>query len=162
MKKLLIAASLLLALATAAKAQDIGETVDTLSYNPQTMVDESLSGRSLEGVLPGNVTIKQSSAVRSGLASYVTRNASRMHNGFRIRIYYDNSQTSRAASEKAVRDFKASFPGISAYRSFANTYFKVVVGDFRNRIDAEAALEQISPLFPSAVIIRDKFKYPAI
>lgn len=162
MKRFLLISVIMLLSAAMLRAQEIGETVDTLSYNPSAQVDSTLRGMSLEGAMPMNVTVKQATAIRHGLTNHIARNNNKMHSGFRIRIYYDNSQFARGESEKEVRRFRELYPDIAAYRSFANTYFKVVVGDFRSRIDAEAALQRIGADFPSAAIIREKFKYPAL
>ena len=54
------------------------------------------------------------------------------------------------------------YPGIQAYRSYASPNFKVTVGNFRTRLDAEALLRQIKGDFPDAFIVRERFKYPSI
>lgn len=143
-------------------AQNVEESADTLSFNPSVLEDSTLSGCSIEGVMPVNVTIKQTFAVRAGLDNCIERNKHRMFNGFRVRIFYDNSQSARSGSEKALADFHEAFPDIAAYRSFTNTYFKVVVGDFRTKIEAQAVLDKIADTFPDALVIKEKFKYPAL
>ncbi len=136
--------------------------VDSLIFTPLASVDSTLEGSSIFNVLPGNVTVSQSGVIRNAVESRVRSNRARMYNGFRIRIFFDNGQNARGASEAALYRFKVLNPGISAYRSFSNPYFKVTVGDYRNKSEAMAALGPIKQQFPSAFIVRDRFKYPAM
>lgn len=162
MKKIIIAAILLFMAPIAAHAQMEGEVVDTLSFNPEIQLDAELEGLTIDGAMPLNVVVKQSTAIRQSLNNHITRNRNKMFNGYRIRIYYDNVQSARAESEREARRFRELYPDMSVYRSFANTYFMVQAGDFRTIIDAEAAMLKISEDFPSAAIVRSKFKYPAM
>ena len=65
-------------------------------------------------------------------------------------------------SEKVAAGFKAQHPGVSVYRDYENPYFKVTVGDYRNKSEALAALQDIRIYFPSAFIVREKFRYPLL
>jgi hypothetical protein len=166
MRRLLLAASLLFAFFASASAQQTpppGYVVaDSLIFTPLSSVDSTLEGSSIFNVLPDNVSVSQSGVVRNAVESRVRSNRARMVNGYRIRIFFDNGQNARAASEAALYRFKVLNPGVSAYRSFSNPYFKVTVGDFRNKSEAMAALGAVKQQFPSAFIVRDRFKYPAM
>ena len=135
---------------------------DSLIFTPLSSVDSTLEGSSIFNVLPANVSISQSGVIRSAVESRVRGNRSRMYNGYRIRIFFDNGQNARGASEAALYRFKVLNPGVAAYRSFSNPYFKVTVGDYRTKSDAMAALGPIKQQFPAAFIVRDRFKYPAM
>ena len=113
-------------------------------------------------VRPGKLVIDQTQAVQKAMSTHISRNASRRQSGYRIRIFFDNSQTARTASEAALYRFKVLNPGMSAYRSFSSPYFRVTVGDFRNKSEALAALGPIKAQFPSAFIVQERFKYPAV
>ena len=82
-------------------------------------------------------------------------------NGFRVRIFFDNKQNSRGASEAAMNRFKGAFPGIPAYRSFTSPHFKVTVGDFRTKSEALRLLQAVKGMFPSAFIVKERINYPA-
>ena len=137
-------------------------TVDSLVFTPNAAVDSTLAGESIYTMMPANVTIKQSGVIRSAYADRIENAGEEMFHGYRIRIFFDNKQNSRGASETALKRFKMLHPGIGAYRTFTSPYFKVTVGDFRTRSEALAALGQIKQEFPAAFIVREKFKYPAI
>ena len=49
-----------------------------------------------------------------------------------------------------------------AYRSYANPYFKVTVGDFRTKSEAMALLERIKYEFPSAFVVKENISYPIV
>ncbi len=165
MKKFLLAAVAILASGPFLRAQEVPEgyaLVDSLVFTPITAVDTSLAGSSIFTVLPDNVSVNQGGLVRNAVESRVRQNRSRMVNGYRIRIFFDNSQTARSGSEAALYRFKVQNPGVSAYRSFANPYFKVTVGDYRTKSEALEALAAIKVQFPTAFIVKERFKYPAM
>ncbi|MBQ9310321.1 MAG: SPOR domain-containing protein [Bacteroidales bacterium] len=166
MKKTAILLLLFLAGQLAARAQQTAPPgyvlVDSLIFTPLAAVDSTLDGSSIFSVMPSNVSITQSGAIRNAIEMRARSNSSRQVSGYRIRIFFDNGQDARGASEAALYRFKVQNPGISAYRSFSNPYFKVTVGDFRNKSEAMAALASIKQQFPSAFIVQEKFRYPAL
>ena len=54
------------------------------------------------------------------------------------------------------------FHDVKAYRTYANPYFKVTVGDFRTRSEAMELLTRIKPLFPSAFIVKEPISFPVV
>ena len=125
-------------------------------------VDSMLLGKNIFTVMGPGVKVVQSDEVRQAMTQYVGKNATKPISGYRIRIFFDNSQDARGASSAAEGRFRAMYPGISTYRTFESPYFKVTVGDFRTKSEAQAALLSIKSAFPSAFIVRERFKYPAL
>lgn len=164
MKRLLIAIFVLLPFA--ARAQQVVPPgyvlVDSLIFTPLAAVDSTLEGSTIFNVLPEGVNVRQSGIIRNAVETRIRANRGKMVSGYRIRIFFDNSQTARTASEAALYRFKVLNPGMSAYRSFSSPYFRVTVGDFRNKSEALAALGPIKAQFPSAFIVQERFKYPAV
>ncbi|MBQ9548867.1 MAG: SPOR domain-containing protein [Bacteroidales bacterium] len=138
------------------------EWADSLVFTPLSAVDSLLSGRSIFAVLPDGVNVSQPAALRSALSDRIESNARGQMQGYRIRIFFNNNQTARGDSEAALYRFKVHHPGVAAYRSFANPYFKVTVGDYRSKSEALEALGPIKAEFPTAFIVRERFHYPAI
>ena len=128
----------------------------------EVQLDSTLLGRDIFSTLPEQVVIRQSSAVRDALNKQVSGNASKMYNGFRIRLYFASTRTAREESASVISRFNELYPHIQAYRSFASPNFKVTAGNFRTRLEAEALLRQIKGDFPDAFIVRERFKYPSI
>ena len=131
-------------------------------------VDSTLIGKSIFNILPSkgkgaraDVTIHQSQSIQKALGSQISSNSSRKMSGYRVRIFNDNKQTSRGASEAALNRFKGMYPGIAAYRTYSNPFFKVTVGDFRTKSEAMQLLQQIKGSFPSAFIVKESsINYP--
>lgn len=160
MKRYIIIAAALL-LAFAAGAQELEITEEMASSN-EVQIDSSLNGMNIWQTLPDNVTISESSKVRNAVNIQVENNARKQFTGFRIRIYFDNAQNAREQSLAIMRKFREVHPELPAFRTYDAPNFKVTVGNFRNRTDAEAALTQLQLEYPSAFIVREKFKYPSV
>ena len=166
MKRIVIAFSILICAAFCARAQQVVPPgyvlVDSLVFTPLAAVDSTLEGSTIFNVMPEGVNVKQSGMIRNAVETRIRSNRSKQYSGYRIRIFFDNSQSARGASEAALYRFKVLNPGVSAYRSFSSPYFRVTVGDYRNKSEALAALGAIKQQFPSAFIVQERFKYPAV
>lgn len=136
--------------------------IDSVVYNAVPRVNESLSGKTVFEVLPWRIKIHQSASVRSAADAQVRKNKALQTDGFRIRIFFDNKQNSREASAESEARFRRLFPGYNTYRTFQNPFFKVTVGDFRTKADAQVALQHIARVFPDAFIVKEKMKFPVI
>ena len=162
MKRLLIAIFVLLPFA--ARAQQVVPPgyvlVDSLIFTPLAAVDSTLEGSTIFNVLPEGVNVRQSGMIRNAVETRIRANRGKMVSGYRIRIFFDNKQNSRGASEAALNRFRAAFPGYSAYRSFTSPHFKVTVGDFRTKSEALGLLNRVKGMFPSAFIVKEQINYP--
>jgi hypothetical protein len=96
------------------------------------------------------------------MAAHVQSNLKRNMNGYRVRIFFDNKQSARSESEAALKRFESLYHGVKAYRSYANPYFKVTVGDFRTKSEAMELLEHIKPEFPSAFVVKENITFPVV
>ena len=149
-------------------SSDSGSKVDS-TYAASAAVDSALVGKNIfqvlgsgrqDAVREGSVVIDQPQTVANAMSRHIAANARRRQTGYRIRIYFDNHQNARANSEKVAASFKAQHPGISVYRGYENPYFKVTVGDFRNKQDAQRFLNSIKGTYPSGFIVREKINFP--
>ena len=145
------------------------ELVDSVIYRPAAAVDTALVGKNIYQVLPSKqhganaeVVLHQTDSIYSAMNSHLKDNASRTLSGYRIRIFFDNKQSARVASEEALKKFESLFHDVSAYRSYANPYFKVTVGDFRTKSEAMSYLERIRKDFPSAFVVKEYIAFPVI
>jgi hypothetical protein len=152
---LIFTMALSLGLSIGAGAQESGET----SFAPA--VDSTLIGKSIFNLLP-NVTVHQSEAILASMNRQISSNSSRRLSGYRVRIFNDNKQNARGASEAAMGRFKGMYPGIAAYRTYSNPFFKVTVGDFRTKSEAMRLLQQVKGSFPSAFIVKETINYPPV
>ena len=154
MKKLLIIAVLALLPGMMLRAQEYRVESGT------SQVDSTLLGRSVLSVLGSGVTVNQSAAMKSAFDSYVSANASKRVTGYRIRVYYENSQNARNRSESIARTISGTYPGIGVYRTFESPNFKVCVGDFRTKDEALKMYHALKSSYPTAIILKETINYP--
>ena len=145
------------------------ELVDSVIYRPASAVDTALVGKTIYQVLPlkergGNadVVLHQTDSIYAAMNDHISNNGSRTLSGYRIRIFFDNKQNARVASEEALKKFESLFHDVVAYRSYANPYFKVTVGDFRTKSEAMSYLERIRREFPSAFVVKENISFPVV
>lgn len=145
------------------------ELVDSLVYRFVSGAETTLIGKDIFHAMPlkargdkADVEIYQSQEVANALRGQVASNGSRMINGFRVRIFFDNKQSARAESEAILKRFEALHRDIKAYRTYANPYFKVTVGDFRTKSEAMEVLSRIKTEFPSAFVVKESIEYPIV
>ena len=83
-------------------------------------------------------------------------------NGYRIHIFMEigNEALDHARAVKAA--FETAFPDIPAYLTYVEPYFRLRVGDFRNRVEAEKCLRLVKPKFKEAFVTADKIYQPKI
>ncbi len=145
------------------------ELVDSVIYRPASAVDTALVGKNIYQVLSvsslgdkAEVVLHQTDSIYAAMDSHLRDNASRTISGYRIRIFFDNKQSARVASEEALKKFESLFHDVVAYRSYANPYFKVTVGDFRTKSEAMSYLERIRKDFPSAFVVKENIAFPVV
>lgn len=164
---------LMLLSAPALSAQEIVpdgyELADSVIYRPADAVDTTLAGQDVFMVMPsraagGNadVDIRQTTDVAEAMRRHVYANEDRTLAGYRVRIFFDNKQSARVESEETLKRFESLYHDVVAYRTYANPYFKVTVGDFRTKSEAVRLLERIKPEFPSAFVVRENIEFPVV
>lgn len=81
--------------------------------------------------------------------------------GFRIQAYTDNNpRTAKAAAQRRARDIAMKFPQYRSYISYKAPAWRLRIGDFKTRREAQAALQRIKSVYPKfareMVIVRDR------
>lgn len=145
------------------------ELVDSVVYRHVAGVDTLLAGKDVFHIMPlkanggkADVEIYQPQEVAAALRKQVESNSKRTVSGYRVRIFFDNKQTARVESEEMLKKFESMFHDVRAYRTYANPYFKVTVGDFRTKSEAMALLSTIKGAFPSAFVVKENIAYPVV
>ncbi len=108
----------------------------------------------------GNITLIESSGISSLVEKHAYLNTKQKIIGWRIQIFFDsgNNSKSKAYSKKGV--FMAMYPDMSVYLMFQSPYYKVRVGDFRTRMDAEGFKQKLLGEFPDAFVVKDEIRAP--
>ena len=145
------------------------ELLDSIVYRPASAVDTSLVGKDIFKLMPkkseggaADVEIFQSDSLMNAMQKHVAANSGRTLSGYRVRIFFDNRQSARVASEETLKRFESLYHDVVAYRTYANPYFKVTVGDFRTKSEAMALLERIRYEFPSAFVVKENISFPVV
>lgn len=152
------------------KASDVASGVsaatDSLVYKPAAQIDSALAGRSIFDLLSdrsfgeGAVSVHQSQAIAEAMRSHILSNPARTLSGYRVRIFFDNSQSARGDSEEILEEFGRIWPGIPAYRTYQNPFFEVKTGNFRTKSEAMIFLNKVKTEYPAAIIIKENISYP--
>ena len=145
------------------------ELADSIVYRPVSAVDTTLAGKNILYIMPkkdmgsiADVNVYQADTISQAVLEHVAANADRAMNGYRVRIFFDNKQSARTASEETLKRFESMYHDVVAYRTYANPYFKVTVGDFRTKSEAMALLERIRYEFPSAFVVKENIAFPVV
>ena len=81
--------------------------------------------------------------------------------GYRIQAYSDNNHaTAKAAAQQRDRDIAMKFPQYRSYISYKAPSWRLRIGDFKTRGEAQAALQRIKSVYPKfareMVIVKDR------
>ncbi|MDP4290004.1 MAG: SPOR domain-containing protein [Bacteroidota bacterium] len=76
--------------------------------------------------------------------------------GFRVQIFFDSGNNSKKAAQNARERFMESYPGLNAYLTYKSPYYRVRVGDFRTKLEAQGFLFQIATVYPNAFTVPDR------
>ena len=117
----------------------------------------------------GRVVVIQDQLVDTVLQQYEALRLKIMENpdnkaiaGYRIQIFFDSGINSSDRAKQARDEFLFLFPDIPAYVSWKAPNYRVRVGDFRNRLEAENMLQSILIGYPNAWAIKDEINFPIL
>jgi hypothetical protein len=115
----------------------------------------------------GYVVVVQDNLVDTLLRDYGAMRLKIMENpdqkaipGYRIQIFFDSGLNSSDRARQARDNFVALYPDIMAYISWKAPNYRVRVGDFKTRLEAEKALQLIIIDYPNAWVTKDEINFP--
>ncbi len=76
--------------------------------------------------------------------------------GYKIQIFMDSGNDAVDRGRAVVDNFTVNYPEVGVELSYAAPYYRVRIGNFRNRIEAEGYLMKILPFYSQAFVIKDK------
>jgi hypothetical protein len=79
--------------------------------------------------------------------------------GYRIQLF---SGTERNNANEVKTRFLKLYPQLNAYLLYNQPYYKIRVGDFRTRLDAEVAYQKIKNVFDECIIVSDNIALPKL
>lgn len=81
-------------------------------------------------------------------------------NGFRVQIFMEVGNDAIDHAKTTKQEFERAFRGIPVYLSYGQPYYRLRVGDFRNRVEAEKCLREIRGRFSNAFVTADNINPP--
>jgi hypothetical protein len=106
----------------------------------------------------------QDTRINSLVTKHISFNESREGTtGFRIQIFFDSGNNSKSKAVNSMNEFKSKYSKVGAYLIFQEPNYKIRVGDFRSRMDAQRFLHKISNEYPNAFIVKDNgINFPSL
>lgn len=139
----------------------------TAGASGQALVDSTMVGVDILWLIgqkgAGTATVNQSYEIRNALARHIVTNGSTKMQGYRVRIFFDSDRTARSRSEAIAASFSEKYPEVPVYRSHVSPYFKVTVGDFRTRDDAQRFASKLtnSGAYRYVFVVKEQINYPS-
>lgn len=97
------------------------------------------------------VTVSQDSKFENLLKEKRRINSSiTVNDGYKIQIFNGESEESK----KILNDFRKQFKNLDGTIIFNTPFYKVLVGNFKSRVEAERNLAELRKTYSSALIIR--------
>ena len=81
-------------------------------------------------------------------------------NGYRVQIFMEIGNDAVSHAESVRGAFSAAFPELPVYLTYEQPYYRLRVGDFRNRVEAEKYVRLIKPQFNLAFVTADVINPP--
>ncbi len=77
--------------------------------------------------------------------------------GYRVQAYFG---TDRKEAYKIQAKLKQSYPDFETYISYNLPNYRIKIGDFRNRLEAEKLLSQLRSFYPTLFIFNERINPP--
>ena len=111
----------------------------------------------------GSLNVDQDSRIESLIAKQRTMyRIDSSFSGYRIHVFMEIGNEALQHAEEVKRQFENAFPDIPIYLTYAEPYFRLRAGDFRNRVEAEKCLRRIKPRFKEAFVTADMIYRPKL
>jgi hypothetical protein len=106
--------------------------------------------------------VKQEENVDKLLEAFREENRTHGMQGFRVQIYTASGNRSKLLTEREKATFDNAFPEVKSYVTYDEPYFKLRVGDFRTRLDAEKFHREISSRYIYSIVVTDRINLPRL
>ena len=103
-----------------------------------------------------NFTVYEDTLITELQKRYTDYNTKKEYiDGYRIQITYTNVRDEVYQGKAAM--YK-QFPELTSYVEYEQPYYKLRLGDFKDRLEATYYLQQVITLYPGSFIVKDKIK----
>ena len=80
--------------------------------------------------------------------------------GFRVQIFMESGNDAVEHANVIMEEFKMKYPDIPIYLIFGQPYYRLRVGDYRTRLEAEKAYRVLSEDYKKAFVTGDRIQLP--
>ena len=125
-----------------------------------TIVDRINASETIEVIQPAALQQRLIPNREADAATSANHATPAARSGFRIQIFDSNARGARNEAQGRKRALESRFSKMRAYVTFDSPYWRVRVGDFHTRAEAEHALTELRRSYPgsgaSFRIVRDR------
>ena len=108
----------------------------------------------------GNIDIIADSKIQTIVEQHKSLNDKEKQVGWRVQIFFDSGTNSKAKAYGKKSLFDSKYYGIKSYLTFQTPNYKIRVGDFRTRWDADGFKQQILNDFSDSFVVKDEINFP--
>lgn len=80
--------------------------------------------------------------------------------GFRVQIFMESGNDAVEHANAVMEEFKVNYPDVPIYLVFGQPYYRLRVGDFRTRLEAEKMFQTLSQEYKKAFVTSDRIQLP--
>ncbi|MBE6336818.1 MAG: SPOR domain-containing protein [Lentimicrobiaceae bacterium] len=80
--------------------------------------------------------------------------------GYRIQIFMESGNDAVEHANQVMEEFKLQYPEIAVYLIFGQPYYRLRVGDFRTRLQAEKIFLELNKKYKNAFITAERINLP--
>ncbi len=130
--------------------------ISNISFSQDESDNKSDIFNDLQNNSGGTVKIYESPTIRLQMEKHLETFAKKKGvEGYRIQIFFGSSKSAQKLANETRADFISVHEDLKAYIEYNAPYFKVRVGNFRERSYALQLLQEISEEYPSAFVVKD-------
>lgn len=129
-------------------------SVRLAAAQPLEAFKQRLATPQVSGLLLGEsrVTVTEAGDAAQAVADASRAGQRLRFRGYRVCVFFDNSQDARAGAVAAKALFEETYPGTKVYMVYENPYFKVSAGDCLTAEEAIILKGKVSQTFPKAFL----------
>jgi len=136
--------------------------ISNIIFAQQTTTNLLETGIFPLAVSGGKVTITQDQRLQTIINNHIAANKQRPLNGYRVQIYFGSGAKAKVQAESIKKNFLTDFPEMEAYLEYDAPYFKVNVGNFRTKADAERFKNTVELDYEKLFVIEAEIEYPSL
>jgi len=111
----------------------------------------------------GNLNVYQDTRVDTLISKFIQINKDYLViEGWRIEVFFEAGNYSKKLAMEAKSEFVQQYPDTPSYLIFQQPYYKVRVGDFRTKMEADKFLNKIEFTYPQAFVVIDEINFPRL